>query len=331
MLQGENLLLIASLLMTYVLFYYGVFVLKAERNVMDVIFNSFIYGLVIWKLSYGIVRPNAVLQNPLTLLYFDGGVVGLMLAGIFIVVYTYRQLKKQRISFDVYTRAAVPVYFGYWVVFIAVKGKEFSEHRFIWLQAAVAIIFFIISSRTKTVKKLGQLLVLFHIFIFIFTPVMSNMDKEGKKSTLQQSKMDIGVHVGEIAPDFELTTLEGESVRLSHLQGKKVVLNFWASWCPPCRAEMPEMQRFHEQYGQHVAIVAVNLTNKEKSRDAVETFVHEKGVTFDIVLDEQGTVGKMYQVITIPTSYVIDEKGVIRSKHVGPLSYHTMKRMILSE
>ena len=327
MIQGENLLLVASLVMTYVFFYYGVFGLKAERRVMDMIFNSFVYSLIIWKLSYGIVHPNMVLENPLTLLYFNGGVVGLVLAGVFIVVYTYWQLKKQHIPFDAYIRVASPIYFGYWIVFLAWKGSEFPENRFIWLQAVVAAVFFIVSSRIKTTRKLWQLLVSFHIVVFIFSSI-SDMTKE---TTSQQPSTNIGMDVGEIAPDFELMTLKGEKMKLSQFRGKKVVLNFWASWCPPCRAEMSEMQRFYEQYGQHVAIVAVNLTNKEKSRDAVETFVNQKSVTFDITLDEQGMVSKTYKVITIPTSYIIDEQGIIRSKHVGPLSYDAMKRAMLSE
>ncbi|NNU90044.1 TlpA disulfide reductase family protein [Anoxybacillus sp. CHMUD] len=327
MIQGENLLLVASLVMTYLFFYYGVFVLKAERRMMDVIFNSFIYGLVIWKLSYGIVHPNMVLENPLTLLYFNGGVVGLVLAAVFIVFYTYWHLKKEHISFDTYIRVATPIYFGYWIVFLLWKGSGFPEDRFIWLQAVVAVVFFIVSSRMKTTRKLWQLLISFHILVFIFSS-MSDMTKE---ATSQQAISNIGIDVGEIAPDFELMTLKGKKMKLSQFRGKKVVLNFWASWCPPCRAEMPEMQRFYEQYGQHVAIVAVNLTNKEKNHQAVETFINEKGVSFDIMLDEQGTVSKTYEVITIPTSYIIDEQGVIRSKHVGPLSYDMMKRTVLSE
>ncbi|KIQ93913.1 Stage IV sporulation protein H [Anoxybacillus thermarum] len=327
MIQGENLLLVASLVMTYLFFYYGVFVLKAERRMMDVIFNSFIYGLVIWKLSYGIVHPNMVLENPLTLLYFNGGVVGLVLAAVFIVFYTYWHLKKEHISFDTYIRVATPIYFGYWIVFLLWKGSGFPEDRFIWLQAVVAVVFFIVSSRMKTTRKLWQLLISFHILVFIFSSI-SDMTKE---ATSQQAISNIGIDVGEIAPDFELMTLKGKKMKLSQFRGKKVILNFWASWCPPCRAEMPEMQRFYEQYGQHVAIVAVNLTNKEKNHQAVETFINEKGVSFDIMLDEQGTVSKTYEVITIPTSYIIDEQGVIRSKHVGPLSYDMMKRTVLSE
>ncbi|XWN51429.1 TlpA family protein disulfide reductase [Anoxybacillus flavithermus] len=294
---------------------------------MDVIFNSFIYGLVIWKLSYGIVHPNMVLENPLTLLYFNGGVVGLVLAAVFIVFYTYWHLKKEHISFDTYIRVATPIYFGYWIVFLLWKGSGFPEDRFIWLQAVVAVVFFIVSSRMKTTRKLWQLLISFHILVFIFSSI-SDMTKE---ATSQQAISNIGIDVGEIAPDFELMTLKGKKMKLSQFRGKKVILNFWASWCPPCRAEMPEMQRFYEQYGQHVAIVAVNLTNKEKNHQAVETFINEKGVSFDIMLDEQGTVSKTYEVITIPTSYIIDEQGVIRSKHVGPLSYDMMKRTVLSE
>ncbi|AST07450.1 membrane-associated thiol-disulfide oxidoreductase [Anoxybacillus flavithermus] len=327
MIQGENLLLVASLVMTYLFFYYGVFVLKAERRMMDVIFNSFIYGLVIWKLSYGIVHPNMVLENPLTLLYFNGGIVGLVLAAVFIVFYTYWQLEKEHISFDIYIRVATPIYFGYWIVFLLWKGSGFPEDRFIWLQAVVAVVFFIVSSRMKTTGKLWQLLISFHILVFIFSST-SDMTKEG---TSQQAISNIGIDVGEIAPDFELMTLKGKKMKLSQFRGKKVILNFWASWCPPCRAEMPEMQRFYEQFGQHVAIVAVNLTNKEKNHQAVETFINEKGVSFDIMLDEQGMVSRTYEVITIPTSYIIDEQGVIRSKHVGPLSYDMMKRTVLSE
>ena len=239
---------------------------------MDVIFNSFIYGLVIWKLSYGIVHPNMVLENPLTLLYFNGGVVGLVLAAVFIVFYTYWHLKKEHISFDTYIRVATPIYFGYWIVFLLWKGSGFPEDRFIWLQAVVAVVFFIVSSRMKTTRKLWQLLISFHILVFIFSS-MSDMTKE---ATSQQAISNIGIDVGEIAPDFELMTLKGKKMKLSQFRGKKVVLNFWASWCPPCRAEMPEMQRFYEQYGQHVAIVAVNLTNKEKNHQAVETFINKE-------------------------------------------------------
>ncbi|RAK18469.1 peroxiredoxin [Anoxybacillus vitaminiphilus] len=132
-----------------------------------------------------------------------------------------------------------------------------------------------------------------------------------------------GLDIGNAAPDFELKTLDGKSIRLSELQGKKVILNFWATWCPPCQAEMPEMQNFYEKYNEDVEILAVNLTSQD-SRDKVASFIKEYGLTFPVVLDEEGDVLKLYKISPIPTSYMIDREGTIRHKYVGPMTYEQM-------
>ncbi len=82
----------------------------------------------------------------------------------------------------------------------------------------------------------------------------------------------VGIQPGEIAPDFELETLDGEVVKLSELKGEKVILNFWATWCPPCKEEMPEMQEFYDKYGDDINVIAVNF--KEKN-DKVAEFLNE--------------------------------------------------------
>jgi cytochrome c biogenesis protein CcmG, thiol:disulfide interchange protein DsbE len=132
-----------------------------------------------------------------------------------------------------------------------------------------------------------------------------------------------GLAIGNAAPDFELKTLDGKSIRLSELQGKKVILNFWATWCPPCQAEMPEMQNFYEKYNKDVEVLAVNLTSQD-SRDKVDSFIKEYGLTFPVVLDEEGDVLKLYKISPIPTSYIIDSEGIIRDKYVGPMTYDQM-------
>jgi cytochrome c biogenesis protein CcmG, thiol:disulfide interchange protein DsbE len=132
-----------------------------------------------------------------------------------------------------------------------------------------------------------------------------------------------GLAIGNAAPDFELKTLDGKSIRLSELQGKKVILNFWATWCPPCRAEMPEMQNFYENHNKDVEILAVNLTSQD-SRDKVGPFIKEYGLTFPVVLDDEGEVLSMYEIEPIPTSYIIDSEGIIRQKYVGPMTYDQM-------
>lgn len=131
---------------------------------------------------------------------------------------------------------------------------------------------------------------------------------------------------GAEAPDFELKTLGGETVKLSDYRGKRVILNFWATWCPPCKAEMPHMQNFYEQYNdQGVEILAVNLTSMDKGVEEVQKFVDEYGLTFTIPLDENGDVGTTYQAYTIPTSYILDENGVITKKVIGPMDEKMMK------
>lgn len=141
----------------------------------------------------------------------------------------------------------------------------------------------------------------------------------------------VGPRRGEKAPDFSLVTLTGERLALSDLKGKKVLLNFWATWCPPCRAEMPDMQKLYEDMGQdEMEIVAVNLTQSELKLENVDRFVQEYGLTFPVLLDEKSEVAQQYLAITIPTSYVIDSEGIIRQKKIGPMSYEWMKDVLQS-
>ncbi|RST77125.1 TlpA family protein disulfide reductase [Siminovitchia acidinfaciens] len=136
------------------------------------------------------------------------------------------------------------------------------------------------------------------------------------------------VKEGKLAPDFELATLSGETVKLSDYRGKKVILNFWATWCPPCRAEMPHMQSFYEKNkDKGIEIVAVNLTSMDNGKMQIDKFKKEYGLTFDILLDEDGDIGMQYQAFTIPTSYIIDTNGKIAQKIVGPMDEPTMESL----
>lgn len=134
---------------------------------------------------------------------------------------------------------------------------------------------------------------------------------------------DVGLSKGKKAPDFELETLDGETVNLSDFRGEKVMVNFWATWCPPCRAEMPDMQEFHEDYDDAV-ILSVNLRETENSDRNVEDFLDEYGITFDVLSDEDSTVGNTYGAQALPTSYLINTDGTIDNKAVGPLNYDSM-------
>lgn len=132
----------------------------------------------------------------------------------------------------------------------------------------------------------------------------------------------VGLERGNLAPDFELNTLDGEAVNLSDFKGERVLLNFWGTWCPPCRAEMPDMQKFHEE--SDVVILAVDALETEKSVDSVHNFVEEFGVTFRVLLDEKSNILTMYGIQSFPTTFLIDSGGKIQNKAIGPLNYEQM-------
>lgn len=141
--------------------------------------------------------------------------------------------------------------------------------------------------------------------------------------TEQNESEDVGLAEGQTAPDFLLTTLEGEEATLSDFRGQPVIINFWATWCPPCRAEMPDFQELYES--EDVEILAVNLTESEQSVEGVQDFVDELGLTFPIPMDEETIVSQMYEVQSYPTSYMIDSEGKVQFVARGAINYDIMQ------
>ncbi len=124
---------------------------------------------------------------------------------------------------------------------------------------------------------------------------------------------------GERAPAFTLERLEGGRVGLIDLRGRPVIVNFWASWCIPCRTEMPELALAWKRYrAAGLEVLAVNLTDQERRTD-VPRFAEDLGIPFPVLLDVRGRVRERYDLATIPTTVFVDTAGVIRRIHPGPI------------
>jgi peroxiredoxin len=122
---------------------------------------------------------------------------------------------------------------------------------------------------------------------------------------------------GFLAPDFELMTPEGETIRLSDLRGQPVLVNLWATWCPPCRAEMQTLETVYNDYkSQGFSVLAVNMTSQDDSQ-AVLPFVKERGLTYPILLDDKGEIAKIYQMKSLPSSFFINRDGTINEVVIG--------------
>ncbi|WP_255508001.1 peroxiredoxin [Lysinibacillus sp. BW-2-10] len=183
-------------------------------------------------------------------------------------------------------------------------------------------------------KIIGLLVVIVLVVIMVGTYINDQIKADEAISDYalgQEMKLDQeGLEKGQIAPNFTLPTLDGETLTLADLKGKKVILNFWATWCPPCKEEMPHLQNYYDKYAEkdNVEIVAVNLTYTDRTIEDVRNFANGYNLTFPILLMEEEGINQTYQVLTIPSTFMIDSDGRIQKHIVGPLDQDALREHV---
>jgi len=130
---------------------------------------------------------------------------------------------------------------------------------------------------------------------------------------------------GSLAPDFILSNLQGERVQLANLKGRPVLLNFWATWCPPCREEMPLLEAVYRERREELEVLTVNL---QEEPEVIEAFQKENGYTFPVLLDREGKVASQYWIRGIPTTLIIDSQGIIRAIRSGALREEDLEALL---
>jgi len=153
---------------------------------------------------------------------------------------------------------------------------------------------------TKAGKKKSRLIIRTFVLLLLVSAVVYAIASKDKVKVLA---------VGDKAPDFELVDLEGNKHRLSDYKGEGVFLNFWGTWCGPCKKEMPYMENQHKAFeGKGVNILAVNIA---ESNLKVETFRDQYGLTFPITIDKDKSVKEAYNIVPLPTTFLINKDGRI--------------------
>lgn len=154
---------------------------------------------------------------------------------------------------------------------------------------------------------------------------ITNEPAEENDEEVEESD-DVGIDKGEMAPNFKLETLDGEKTSLEDHQGTPVIVNFWATWCPPCRAEIPDLQDIYED--KDVEILAVNLTETESGEGDIEPFMDDldSDMDFPVLLDKDSDVAETYNVMAYPTSYLIDSDGHIQFIAMGAMNYDLIEK-----
>lgn len=153
------------------------------------------------------------------------------------------------------------------------------------------------------------------IVAFFFTGTVAIFANEAPQDHFSNSQ------IGHLAPDFHLKTLDGDTVKLSDFKDKKVILNFWATWCPTCREGIPALNQFSNEAEHSVKILTVNI---DPSSD-VAGFVKEKNIVFPVLIDKKGKVTTAYGVMAVPTTFFIDEQGMVTQKVLGPISISKLR------
>jgi cytochrome c-type biogenesis protein len=142
----------------------------------------------------------------------------------------------------------------------------------------------------------------------------------------EESGPTVGIAVGDLAPEFETVSDSGQPVRLSDMRGQVVLLNFWATWCGPCRIEMPEFEViYNERQGEGFTVLAVN---NAESAAQILAFREELDLSFPMLTDTSSAINTSYAIITYPTTFVIDAEGVIVARHFGPLSAEQARELV---
>ncbi|MDR2793741.1 MAG: TlpA family protein disulfide reductase [Treponema sp.] len=165
-------------------------------------------------------------------------------------------------------------------------------------------------------------------FFFVLFAVLSPLEAQKTNRTIDPeiraafTKARIPVlRTGSPAPDFSASRLNGTQVRLGSLMGKVIFLNFWATWCPPCREEMPSMEALYQRFrNRDIEFLAVDI---QENRNRVSAFMEQFGLTFPALMDVTGRISTQYGIRSIPTTFIIDRNGNIIASVIGGRDWNT--------
>lgn len=172
----------------------------------------------------------------------------------------------------------------------------------------------------KKFNKVKVLISIITVIFLIFTGCSKIQEDQQEEKQQDQTENEVIY-----AQDFELETLEGETIKLSDLKGKKVFINFWATWCTYCEKEMPDFQKFYDKYKDEGFILLGVDVGESKSK--VQKFVDDINIDFPILLDTDSQTARNYGIRSFPTTIAVNEEGIVVVAKIGMMTYEDMESM----
>ena len=173
------------------------------------------------------------------------------------------------------------------------------------------------AGETRPKENILRLLTILVVFIVaVFLIVLFSDERDSTVTTTRP------LQLGLEAPNFTFPDLNGQRVTLFDHRGKVVLVNIWATWCPPCRQEMPSMQRLYEKFrGKNLEILAISIDSN--GREAADPFMRKIDLTFPVLLDPKETIKPLYGITGVPESFIVDKEGILVKKIIGPIDWAT--------
>lgn len=286
-----------------------------RREMLDLLSSAVVWFLLIWKLTPLVTRFETVAREPLLLLYAPGGRAGVVLGflgavGYLLFVVRRRVLDRVRSGVARGSTGRSRGSRG------SMDGRGTSDTT-----AARAADGTVAAHSVRDLARAGGLAVAAAIAVFLLLQLALTAHVVLGSARESVADGSPAARVGAPAPPFELAALDGEPVSLDQFSGQAVLINFWATWCGPCRAETAVKNRLAESFSGRAVVLGVNLTGSETGIAAVRSFVREWGVSYPVLLDTTGAVASNYLVRGTPTTVVLSSDGRVHSRHFGALSY----------
>lgn len=312
--------------------------LRKDVTKGDLFFENVLWRyIVIWKLSYVLFEWSDFIQAPLSLLYFDGGWKGHLLALVLSMLVLWPKREEMQLShiqmwvrffivfeglMALFTQQWLFVALGLgawlgierawrveWLVVVFAYAYalyiEGWQHPVVWA-LAVLLMLAVYVTKNKNLVIVSGLTVLVVLML-------------GNVKTLSPTTATV--------QEISLPTTTGETYTLSQQNEALVVVNFFATWCPPCKAEMPHLQAFAENLPANTQFIGVNLTARDNGEEALKQFLSDYGVTYPILLDEADQYGSSLNILTIPTTIIYQNQQEV-SRIMGPVTEERLRKIV---
>ncbi|MFD2117483.1 TlpA family protein disulfide reductase [Paenibacillus yanchengensis] len=301
-----------------------------KEQFSSVAWNTLLLWIIVWKGSYIVFDLKSFAANWQSILYFDGGTAGFVLAAVIGSIYLLLSFFKHsnwKIAIE-----NMLLYVSSWLVIFSLSrivwGQVVTLTHYVLLILSLVLALLLMRPAFQLTKKaVPQLFGVLLVAGLIGYIAYEQVELKLRVPTAVSGAENVGVRVGQTAPNFTTVDLTGKEVQLAEYRGKTVLLNFWATWCSVCKAEMPHVQKLHEQLDEEkYVILSVNSTSQDSGMKQVEKYIYDSELTFQVVLDESGQIIKDYRVRAYPVTLIIAPDGTVTRNHTGAISYDQMKK-----